>query len=262
MENLCGTAWTLVEVDDNKEIMEVSEYQNIFENEEQHFYYVTIHNLVLGMIEKYGGPGKRKILDAGCGTGGLINKMKGTDEVRGIDNSPEAIKLCKLRNINVKRGSVTKLPFGDKEFDIVTSIDVIYHKEITDDVVALAEMKRVLKTGGFLILRVPANKFLLSAHDKQVHTARRYSKKEIEVKMTKAGFHTIQTSHVGIVLFFLSLINISIERFSGRKSYSSIGNVPGWINWTFTKVLLWENQLILSGISLPFGQGLIVVAQR
>ena len=252
----------MVEIDDFEEIMEISEYQNIFENEEKHFYYVTIHSLVLGLIGKYVRVGPRKILDAGCGTGGLLKKLCAFGEASGVDISPEAIKYSRKRGLVLKCAGVTNLPFPEESFDVVTSIDVIYHKAVGDDVEALKEMRRVLKEEGVLILRVPANKYLLSAHDREVHTARRYSKKDIGDKMTKAGFHIKQISYVGMVLFPLSLVKILLERIFGNASSSSIDSLPSWINWCFTQVLMLENRLILSGISLPFGQGLIVVAQR
>ena len=56
--------------------MEISEYQNIFDNEKNHFYYVGTHNLVLKLFKFFLKNKNNNILDAGCGTGLLIKKLK------------------------------------------------------------------------------------------------------------------------------------------------------------------------------------------
>jgi len=57
-------------------------------------------------------------------------------------------------------GSVYELPFGDKSFDIVLCMAVIEHLE--DPKVAIAEIQRVLKPGGKILVSVP---FLFPIHD-------------------------------------------------------------------------------------------------
>src|SRR6185369_13695546 len=120
--------------------MEKQEYKNMYQREDTHFYYVTLHKLVLQLIQKY-APIKStlNILDAGCGTGRLAELMKNVGEVTGIDMSDEALKFAKERGIKVKKASVMKLPFKDNSFDVITSIDVLYHKAVTDDTKALKE---------------------------------------------------------------------------------------------------------------------------
>ena len=77
------------------------------------------------------------------------------------------------------RGSVLRLPFPDAAFDAVTSFDVIYHDWVADDRAAVAEMARVLRPGGALLVRVPALEALRGAHDAEVLTRRRYTRGEL-----------------------------------------------------------------------------------
>ncbi len=167
--------------------MEKIEYRNIYENEENHFFYVSTHRLVIELVKKWTKKKSPTILDAGCGTGGLAEKLTSLGNVSGIDASPEAVKFSQKRGVAAKLARVEKIPFRAKQFDVVTCIDVIYHKQVRDDVVALSEIRRVLKPGGVLILRVPANRYLMSAHDRHVHTARRYGRNELTRKIKKAG---------------------------------------------------------------------------
>ena len=241
--------------------MELSEYKNIYQNEEKHFFYVSTHNLVIGLIHKFAKK-KLDILDAGCGTGGLAQKLASLGDVRAIDVSPQAIKFAKKRGVTAELGSVEKIPFADKEFDVVTSVDVIYHKQINDDVDALTEMRRVLRPGGVLILRVPANRFLMSAHDRHVHTARRYGKRELIAKIAKSGLKLQLITFVHSPIFFLSLFKIFLERVGRRKETTSVRTVDPRLNRLLTWILNLEGRMILKGFRIGIGQGLVAVATR
>ena len=61
------------------------------------------------------------------------------------------------------RASVEELPWPDGSFDLITCLDVIEHTP--DDVVALRELLRVSKPGGWLLVTVPAYAALWSRHD-------------------------------------------------------------------------------------------------
>lgn len=240
--------------------MEIGEYKNIYQNESSHFFYTSTHYLVEKLIRKYAGNGKLKILDAGCGTGGLLKKLSKLGKVVGIDFSPEAIKYAKKRGLDIKQASVQKIPFKKGSFDAVTSVDVLYHLAVTDDVAALGEIKRVLKPGGILVLRVPANKFLLSAHDVHVHTARRYDKRELVKKLRQAGLKIKFISYVQAPIFPISLIRVMRERLTRQSAASMVGKVNPILNLILATVLKLEAEMISGGITMPFGQGLFAVA--
>ncbi len=249
--------------------MELSEYRNIFSNEKGHFFYVSTHYLVMELVKKYlPHPSplllkeRAKILDAGCGTGGLMKKLSKIGDVAGIDFNHEAVKFAKRRGVSVKLSTIERIPYRDNRFDLVTCVDVIYHKQVKDDMKALKEIRRVLKPNGFLILRVPANKFLMSAHDKHVHTARRYNKKELENKLHRAGFKIIHISFVHFPIFPLSLVRVGIEKLNNQRNSSSVGKVSPILNQILIWVLNFEAWLIAKGLVIPFGQGLIAVAMK
>lgn len=242
--------------------MEISEYKNIFENEESHFFYVANHNIILSLLKRC-RPRKKnlKILDAGCGTGLLAKKLSKFGKVFAIDKSPEAVKYAKTRGVNAKIASVNKLPFRNNSFDIIVSIDVIYHKGVNDKK-ALSEFFRIARPNGILIIRVPANKWLKTAHDRHVHTRQRYDKDELREKLQKAGFEIKKLSFVNSILFPLAIFKHFFEQFiPPKESSSTIGQASYLIN----RVLIWimsQETTILHSVDLPFGLGLIAVCKK
>lgn len=243
--------------------MEVAEYKNIYENEEKHFFYRANHALFLSFVSDLRTKNRPplKILDAGCGTGLLAKKLEKFGQVTGIDISSRAIYFSKKRGVNVKKASVNKLPFESKTFDVVVSMDVIYHQKV-DDEKALREFFRVLKPGGLLLLRVPAIHLLFSSHDRFVHARERYIKSKLFKKLTNAGFEVEKISYMNSILFFPALAKVAFEKITGaRHSSSGINRIPNILNQTII-VLSSVESLILKHFSLPFGIGLFAVAKK
>lgn len=105
-----------------------------------------------------------KILDAGCGRGETVLACaRQGAEVAGIDYSQAAVDLTKemLADVqpdaDIRVGSVTELPWPDDTFDRVQFSDVIEHLDPPQTVPALAEFRRVLKPGGFLLVHTAPN---------------------------------------------------------------------------------------------------------
>ena len=96
-----------------------------------------------------------KYLDVGCGVGVAAREIADTSslEVRGIDVDPKQIEAARAGvarpNLHFRVMDATKLDFRDGEFDIVAASMVTHH--IPNWERALAEMVRVLRTGGYLI---------------------------------------------------------------------------------------------------------------
>lgn len=242
--------------------MELAEYENIFENEKSHFFYVANHKIVLSLVKKYlTKKGAIRILDAGCGTGLLTQKLAKYGSVVGIDNSLEALKFAKKRKVNIKLASVNKLPFEKNHFDLIVSIDVIYHQQVNDKK-SLNEFFRVLKPSGILILRVPAVKWLKLTHDKYVHTRKRYGEKELKRKIKSAGFLIEKLSFVNMALLPLTIIRHFLEKLNPPQEITSaVTPPPLLINKILTFVLSLE-ATFLSFTNLPFGIGLLAVCRK
>jgi ubiquinone/menaquinone biosynthesis C-methylase UbiE len=95
-----------------------------------------------------------KLLDIGCGHSATLLRTLSNHigEGVGIDYKVSTESLANISIIQARIDS--KLPFADRSFDIVTMLAVLEH--IEDDASIIAEVHRVLKSGGRLILTVPS----------------------------------------------------------------------------------------------------------
>jgi len=99
-----------------------------------------------------------KLLDVGCGTGGLLKEISGSGKevnLYGIDLSPEMIRAAKVKlkdekHVELYEGSAANLPFESNYFDYVVCMNSLHHH--ADPNQSLTEMTRVLKPGGAMIL--------------------------------------------------------------------------------------------------------------
>ena len=102
-----------------------------------------------------------KMLDVGCGEGHYVRDAieEGIDAY-GIDVSSYALEnaLAEVKD-RITFGSITKIPFGDEEFDLMTAFDVIEHIHPKDTLNAIAEIRRVLKPDGIVIITTPSSNF-------------------------------------------------------------------------------------------------------
>jgi ubiquinone/menaquinone biosynthesis C-methylase UbiE len=105
--------------------------------------------------------GHQKLLDVGCGEGHYVRDAieEGIDAY-GIDISSYALENA-LDTVKerISFGSITQIPFADYEFDVMTAFDVIEHIHPKDTLKAVAEIRRVLKPGGIVIMTTPSSSF-------------------------------------------------------------------------------------------------------
>jgi SAM-dependent methyltransferase len=90
-------------------------------------------------------------------------------------------------------GSVLALPFADESFEVVGAFDVLEHLEPEDR--ALAELHRVLRPGGRLLLSVPAYQWAWSGHDVANGHHRRYTRARAVHVVREAGFDVLRATY-------------------------------------------------------------------
>jgi SAM-dependent methyltransferase len=103
------------------------------------------------------GAGEGRLLDVGCGDGALAARLAGQGAlVTGVDPSPAAIERARAArpDINwVLLAGDGRLPAPDASFDVVTCVHVLEH--VADTQALMSEVRRVLVTGGLLLVTVP-----------------------------------------------------------------------------------------------------------
>lgn len=111
-------------------------------------YHDLLDELELGFLERFATG--RDVLEVGCGTGLLLERMAGfARSAKGVDLSPGMLELARARGLDVTVGSATELPFPDASFDVACSFKVLAH--VPDIALALREMTRVVRPGGTIV---------------------------------------------------------------------------------------------------------------
>jgi len=250
--------------------LQESEYLNIYRNEDTHWWYQGTHSLIVTSIKKFLPTEDIWICDAGCGTGGLLKRLKreGFLNSYGFDSSPYAIEqLRKRKDISrrIWQGDVEQLALRNSSFDVITSIDVLYHSNVHSEEQALKEFFRVLKPNGICILQYAAFEFLRGSHDIVVMTRRRSRIIDVERNIKEAGFKIDVCNYRNIWIFPMLLFWRTLSRFwVGRKKMngsSDLFRFPKIINTLFYIVAMTENYL-LSKIRFPFGTSMFCIARK
>jgi SAM-dependent methyltransferase len=247
--------------------MEPSEYQILFAQEEWHCWYRALRNLVEEQVlSRFDGTrGPIRILDAGCGTGGMLRRLEGLGSSFAIDNSRLALDLARRRSsLPLGLASVGALPFRSSSFDLMLSLDVLYHRQVESDLVALREAHRCLRPGGVLVLNLPAYAFLRSRHDTAVHTARRYHRRGLRRLLAEAGLEVERITYWNTVLFpALALYRLAGRMIApgGGPTLSDVRSLPAPVNHFLLGVLDLE-RLWLRHRDLSFGLSLMAIARR
>lgn len=248
--------------------MEEPEYAIMYAMEEDYWWYVGLHRLVLDIVcERKLADSSHNVLDAGCGTGRLITLLRAVGlQTVGIDLAREALRLSGTRGIDdLVQASITCIPCRSNMFDLLVSLDVADCLESDQARLAFEEMHRVLKPGGSLILNLPAYNFLRSSHDAAQHIVHRYRLGELRSIIREIGFVPEICTYRNTVLFPLAAI-VRLRRRSLTKKHATVQSdlkpLPRTINAVFTSIVLAENSFIRRGISLPVGLSVFCVARK
>lgn len=134
------------------------------------FYDVSVNLMTFGLVRRLRTKtvdhtllkSGESVLDVGCGTGGVTIPAKlrvgKNGRVAGIDPAPEMIAVARRKasraglEIDFRVGVIESLPFSDGTFDAVNSSLMMHHLPEHLQVKGLAEIKRVLKPGGRLLI--------------------------------------------------------------------------------------------------------------
>ncbi len=244
--------------------MEKNEYVTMAAVELQHWWYGGMRAINAALLNRvFAGRSDLRILDAGCGTGGDALFLQRYGTVFGLDLAAEALTFTRARLPGrALRGSVLALPFASASFDLVTSFDVLYHRAVVDEQQALTEVRRVLRPGGYLLIRLPAYEWLRSRHDRQVHTRHRYTAGEVARLLRRQGFHIEHLTYALTILFPLSAAIRLLERVAPAADTGSAMRLPSRpVNAALRVPMALEAAYLAAGGRLPFGLSIVALAR-
>ncbi len=154
-------------------------------------------------------PGEQ-VLDVGCGTGTLAmdvaRRVGRAGRVAGVDPGTEQIARARAKAarrhvpIEFQIGVIEQLPFPDQTFDVVLSTLMMHHLPTPLKRQGLAEIARVLKPGGRLIIADFKRKKDRAGQAARFH-AGGSSMQDLAAMVSDAGFEDLETEEMRLPQF-------------------------------------------------------------
>jgi ubiquinone/menaquinone biosynthesis C-methylase UbiE len=243
-------------------------YKEYYHLERTHWWFLARKKILRDQIEKlFEGRTDLKVLNVGAALGASSQMLQKFGDVTSLEyNKDCCIFVKEVLQLDFIHGTVTDLPFQDNFFDLVCAFDVIEH--VPEDALAVTEMHRVCKPGGFTFTTVPAFKFLWSEHDLINQHVRRYTMKSYLSLFRPRKCRIHFKSYFNFWLFtpialFRMLSSGLRKNQDSRLAKSDNQRIRAGL---FSKILLRifksESFILKKGIPFPIGVSLMVISQK
>lgn len=245
--------------------MEAHCYHEYNRMEREHWWFQARREILGSVLRRMTrGRPRPRILDIGCGTGESVRHLSQFGRVVALDFSDLALTFCKHKKLgNLVQADAVRLPFADGSFDLICGLDILEHLE--DEARALAEIRRVCRPGGKILLTVPALPILWSRHDLANHHKRRYRKSELARVLSEANldcqwvtyFNTFLFAPAFAVRIFGRLLRRPITTENAQMDLAC--TTGGFLRPLLRRLFALEAPLV-GRVPLPVGVSLLCVA--
>lgn len=228
---------------------------------DRHFIDQASHRYVLKQIPKFLQPSPSVILEIGCSSGFLLKKIRENFPNEILIGSDVVKKTLyslhdQLQDVPLLRFNLINCPLYDNSVDMVIMLNVLEH--IDDDCTALKQVHRILKSGGVVIMEVPAGPNLYDFYDKSLHHFRRYSSKSLKMLAENQGFRVISQAHLGFFLYpgfwFVKKRNQRLPALDSKRAKSKLeAQISIGKNNVFLNALMDFELFLGNYVSYPFG---------
>jgi SAM-dependent methyltransferase len=250
-------------------VFEAAYYARLAEIERRHWWAIGMRGVATQMVDRLaGGVRHWRVLDAGCGTGFTLEWVRRYTDVEpvGLDRAPEALGYCRAGgHRRLVLGTATSLPFSTG-FDLVLSGDVIQHlPRPGGDLEALGEIARVLRPGGWLVLRTNSRCGYGPTTALDYH---RYTVGEVRALAEQAGLEVRQVTYANMIPGALATARrVLAGRRTGKGdpglSLTSRPPDTNLVTRLLFSTLRFEARWIGRwGRTLPFGHAIFLLARR
>jgi len=205
-----------------------------------------------------------RILEVGCGNGTVLAYLHKLGlQVAGVDLFRTALTRCRERvRVPLYQADAMRLPFRDR-FGVVGLFDCLEHFDRPE--IILSEAWRVLETGGYVLVTVPAIPSLYGWVDRLSGHRQRYSRAVLMALLETSGFKVLRASYfmTGVLpamaasrfLNELLFRNTPDEQKPFADQFKVLPGVNSMLGWICA-----IDRLLLRAINLPIGGSLIAVA--
>src|SRR2546423_333698 len=242
--------------------MEESEFRAMLDESQRHWWYRGRRRIVLDALDALRLPAAAQILDAGCGSGAMLDDPGRYREAWGAEPPPpRGPPPPPSRPPRLAPAPLEGPPLSPASVDLLTCLDVIEHTP--DDGTALAELHRVTCPGGRLLVTVPAYPALWSHHDVVNGHHRRYVRRTLLGAAAAAGWRHVRDTHFNT--FFLApaaLVRLVLRSEGERQRRSELALTPRSLDPLLELPLRAEAAMIRGGVRLPAGLSLLAVFER
>jgi len=247
------------------------EYEKMFRLEGQLWWYRILHERVEAALHQHFGARRDvRILDAGCGTGGLLNFLhrRGYADLRGIDGSADAVAFCQERDLRVTLVDLNELAHfePDEQYDAIVCNDVFCYFNDTILLRLVGQLVQRLKPTGVLISNNNAFAIFRGQHDLAIGSTRRFVRADFERLMVPAGLRIQTATYWSLALSPLILLMRQWQNWQLRsgwrkqnEAHSDVYMPPAWINETLYRIVHTEQKVLPQ---TPFGSSLFVVGSK
>ena len=241
--------------------MDRAVFDRMAELDQNHWWFTARRRILASVIARVVKPPRdARILEVGAGTGHNLAMLAqfGVVEASELDDHARTLAEQRLGR-PVHAAALPDLSmFPSASFDLAALLDVLEH--VVDDRGALGAIHSRLKPGGKLLLTVPANPWMWSAHDVAHHHHRRYRKSEIAALARDAGFEIELLSPFNSLLFPAVAAARAVGKLRGHDSADdAMPSAP--VNRMLDRIFGAEAGLI-GRVPMPFGVSLVGVFRR
>jgi len=200
--------------------MHRSHFEVVADVDQRHWWFVGRRRILRDVLARVLPPDPgTTVIDVGCGTGANIAALADSYRCIGIDTSPDAIEFARQRFANVQFvcGQAPRdLGDGASSAGALLLMDVLEH--VDDDRATLAPLVHALPPGALLLITVPADMRLWSAHDEGLMHCRRYTAATLRETWRGLPVATMALTHFCARLYPLALLQRTFGRWRSRMT--------------------------------------------
>ncbi len=243
------------------EVFDAVNAERLMEADADHWWFRSKAAFVSSALRRCVSPGGGDgwLVDVGAGAGGVTARLGWAPQrTLVVEGSAPLVARARHRHgLAATRGLVDQLPVAGGTAEVACFLDVLEHLE--DPGAALAEARRALRPGGWLVVTVPAHRWLWSEADELLGHVRRYRRGELADQVEASGFSPIVLTHI----FSWLVPPVWATRRFGRGGSSSLGLDRSSFLLDRTALVLTRLERAAVGrMGLPLGTSILCVARR